>query len=371
MEGIDMKKKLLFVAYNMAMGGIHTSLINFLQLIDENHADQYDVDLFTFGKGALMPEIPDSVHVICGNKLLGLSACSLYDVLSSRNMWDIFLRIMMIIYVRIVGSDNFYHTMFKMHRLDKEYDYAISFFNDVPKSYFNRGTNLFVSDFTNAKEKIAWIHTDPLKAHFDPQECEKVYRDFDQILCVSNAIKEKFDQLVPAYADKTRVFYNQFSKKRILSKTTEYTPFHKEEAYHVVTVGRVDNTSKRMDGIVRVCARLKDEGITQFRWHIVGNGPDLPGNQQLAREMGVEDLVCFEGEKTNPFPYIKHADLFALYSAYEGFPMVIGEAQVLGTYILTTNYAAAKEQIAPEQGIIAENDEEFYQELKRLILCRS
>ena len=83
------------------------------------------------------------------------------------------------------------------------------------------------------------------------------------------------------------------------------------------------------------------------------------------------DWICFEGEKTNPFPYIKHADLFALYSAYEGFPMVIGEAQALDTFILTTNYAAAKEQITPEQGIIAEDDEQFYQELKRLILCRS
>ena len=126
-----------------------------------------------------------------------------------------------------------------------------------------------------------------------------------------------------------------------------------------------------VDGIVRVCARLKSEGITQFQWHIVGNGPDLPGNRQLARDLGVEELICFEGEKTNPFPYIKHADLFALYSAYEGFPMVIGEAQALGTYILTTNYAAAKEQILPKQGMITENDEAFYQALKRLILCQS
>ena len=85
----------------------------------------------------------------------------------------------------------------------------------------------------------------------------------------------------------------------------------------------------------------------------------------------MENYVQLLGEMGNPYPYIKHADLFALYSAYEGFPMVIGEAQALGTYILTTNYAAAKEQIAPEQGIIAQSDEEFYQELKRLILCRS
>lgn len=366
-----MKKKVLFVAYNMAMGGIHTSLINFLQLMDETCADQYDVDLFTFGKGALMPQIPDSVHVICGKKLLELSSYSFYDVLSSKNIWHIFLRILMMVYVRIVGSDRFYRTMFRLHRLDREYDYAISFFNDVPNTYFNRGTNLFVSDFTNAKVKIAWIHTDPLETHFDPRECLRVYRDFDEIFCVSHAIKQKFDQLVPDYAFKTKVFYNRFSKTRILSKAAEYVPYDGEDVYRVVTVGRVDNTSKRMDGIVRVCARLKSEGMTRFRWHIVGNGPDLPGNRQLAEELGVAELVCFEGEKINPFPYIRHADLFALYSAYEGFPMVIGEAQTLGTYILTTNYAAATEQITPEQGRIAQSDEEFYQELKRLILCRS
>jgi glycosyltransferase involved in cell wall biosynthesis len=93
------------------------------------------------------------------------------------------------------------------------------------------------------------------------------------------------------------------------------------------------------------------------------------GNQQLAQELGVSQLVSFEGETTNPFPYIKYADLFALYSAYEGFPMVIGEAQALDTYILTTNYAAAKEQILPEQGCIAKDDEDFYLKLKRMIQC--
>ena len=47
--------------------------------------------------------------------------------------------------------------------------------------------------------------------------------------------------------------------------------------------------------------------------------------------------------------------------------MVVGEAQALGVYILTTNYAAAKEQISPAQGDIAQNDEDFYQRLKGLI----
>ena len=144
-----------------------------------------------------------------------------------------------------------------------------------------------------------------------------------------------------------------------------------ERIYNIVTVGRVDNATKRMDEIIKLCSRLREEGITDFCWHIVGAGPDLSGNLRLVEELGVSNLICFEGEKTNPFPYIKNADLFALFSAYEGFPMVICEAQALGTYILTTSYAAAREQITEDQGFIAASDEEFYQELKRLIKCRN
>lgn len=365
-----MKKKVLFVAYNLAVGGIHTSLINFLKVIDEKCADQYEVDLFTFGKGALMPQIPASVHVICGKKLLGLSACSFYDVLSGKNIWDIFLRILMMVYVRIVGSDKFYRTMFERHRLDKEYDYAISFFNDVPGAYFNRGTNLFVSEYVTAEEKLAWIHSDPSKANFDADYCRNIYKKIDRIVCVSKAVQTNFHKMLPEYAYKTEVIYNYIPAEEVRALAQAEHPYT-EGKYHIVTVGRVDNSTKRMDGIIRMCARLKSEGVTQFQWHIVGNGPDLPGNQQLANELGVAELICFEGEKINPFPYIKHADLFALYSAYEGFPMVIGEAQALDTFVLTTNYAAAKEQITTEQGIIAESDEEFYQELTRLILCQS
>ena len=74
--------------------------------------------------------------------------------------------------------------------------------------------------------------------------------------------------------------------------------------------------------------------------------------------------IKFKIKKANISEY---SDLFALYSAYEGYPMVIGEAIAAGTYILTTNYAAAKEQIDSQHGIIALSDEDFYQQIKTLI----
>lgn len=358
-------KKILFVAQNMRIGGVRKALVNHLKTMPTGD----DVTLFTFGEGPLMDEVPSFVHVIKGRRLLRLVATPMQAVLKSRNVVDIFLRILLTVLVRVTGSERLYLWLLKGY-CEENYDTAISYFTDVPYNYFNQGTNLFVAEYVRAKEKLAWIHNDPIDGKFDPNHCEKIYRKFDQIVCVSHAVKDRFAIFLPQYADKLEVYYNRFPVEEIQQMAAESFSYS-SGYYHIVTTARIDNTQKRTDGIVRVCHRLKKEGITCFRWHIVGNGPELQKNQQLARELEVEDLICFEGEKINPYPYIKHADLFALYSAYEGFPMVIGEAQVLGTYILTTNYAAAKEQITPEQGIIAESDEEFYQELKRLILCRS
>lgn len=365
-----MRRRILFVAQNMDIGGIQTSLVNLLKYIDTRCPGELEISLFTFGKGDLLDKIPESVSVTVGNRFLQLSAEPFFSVLKRKRAMDILLRVLLMIYVRLWGSERFYRKQFQKCKLTAPFDVAISYFNDAPNTYFNQGTNLYVSEFVQAKEKLAWIHSDPIKGNFDGKYCREIYENFDRIVCVSRAVENNFQKLVPEFANKTEVIHNVIPVEEVQALARAEDPYS-EENFRIVTVGRVDNASKRMDGIIRVCARLKREGIAGFRWHIVGNGPDLSGNQQLARDLGVEDLVCFEGEKINPFPYIKHADLFALYSAYEGFPMVIGEAQALGTFILTTNYAAAKEQILPEQGIIAEDDEEFYQELKRLILCRS
>ena len=116
-----------------------------------------------------------------------------------------------------------------------------------------------------------------------------------------------------------------------------------------------------------MCNRLKKDGVSNFKWRIVGDSPSLRKNIRLSKKLNVLDVVEFVGEKKNPYPYILYSDLFALYSAYEGYPMVIGEAIATGTYILTTNYAAAPEQIDKGCGMIALNDEDFYEKIKTII----
>lgn len=358
-------KKILFVAQNLQIGGVQKALVNHLKTMSAED----EIHLFTFGDGPFMDEIPSMVHVTTGKRFLRLVATPMQVVLQSKNFVDIVLRVLLTLLVRVIGSKQLYMWLLRGYCTEK-YDVAISYFTDIPNNYFNQGTNLFVSECVWAGEKLAWIHNDPIDGKFDPDHCEKIYLQFDRLVCVSHAVKDRFSVFLPQYTDKLAVCHNRFPVKEIQQMAAGVSPYPAGR-FHIVTAARIDNLQKRIDGIIKLCSRLRDDGVDNFTWHIVGNGPDLPGNQQIASELGVAEFVRFEGEKTNPFPYIKYADLFALYSAYEGFPMVIGEAQVLGTFILTTNYAAAKEQIAPQQGIIANDDETFYQELKRLILCQN
>lgn len=358
-------QRILFVAQNMAVGGIQTSLINLLNEICAG--GEYEVHLFTFAPGALMDQVPETVQVTCGRRLLRLSATPLVQVLKSANIVDIALRIGLILWARLFGSRHVYGKMLRKYQRNEEYDVAVSYFNDVPGGYFNRGSNQYVSDYVRAKQKVAWIHNDPILGAFDRDACLHGLRSFDKIVCVSEAVRKKMEVFLPEYADHMAVFYNRFDAEKIRKIAQAHEVPFDSETFHIVTVARIDNLQKRIDGIVRLCARLRADGVEGFCWHVVGDGPDRAADEALAKSLNVSELICFEGETSNPYPFIKGANLFALYSAYEGFPMVVGEAQVLGTYILTTNYAAAQEQIAPEQGEIAIDDEDFYHKLKQLL----
>lgn len=360
------KQKILFVGQNLCVGGVQTAFINHLNKYSND--PQYDITVFLFSKGALYDQMPKNINVIFGNGLLGLISLPFSEVKASKNIIKTIIRAASVIVARLIGVERFYRMCFK--KLPSKYDIAVSYFTDGLNGTFNRGTNLFVSEYVNANTKVTWVHNDPVLAEFDHDYCQKLYLPFDKIVCVSDAVREKFNQILPEYKDKTMTFHNVFDEEKIKSLAKEYVPFEKT-AFDIVTIARADNKQKRIDGIIQVCRRLKDEGITNFRWRVVGGGSCLESNRALATSLEVDDLIVLEGEKTNPYPYITESDLFALYSSFEGFPMVVGEAQALGTYIITTNYAAAKEQISLGQGYIAENDEDFYQELKRLIQCQN
>ena len=75
-------------------------------------------------------------------------------------------------------------------------------------------------------------------------------------------------------------------------------------------------------------------------------------------ENGLTEYIHFLGTKKNPRPYLKQMDSFLLPSRYEGKPMAITEALMLGKPCIVCEYASAREQIIHgKTGLIAKNDD--------------
>ncbi len=357
--------KLLFVARNMEMGGIQKALVNTLKEISKDGS--FDIDLFIFGRGPLIQELPENVHVYYGSLLLTLVSTPFSAVREKRSLFPLLLRVLCMIAVRVMGSEKFYRLLFKRQRKFEGYDIAISYFNDIQNGYFNQGTNQFVIENTQAK-KIAWIHTDPVEAGFRYETSLNAYKDFDKIVCVSEACRQKFQDIIPDFKSKTRVVYNFFPIEEIKEQADMFNPFEKT-SISLVSVGRIDNATKRFQLIPELSKLLKDAAINNYKWTVIGDGPDIEANKQLATKLKVTDFVEFVGEQINPYPYIKKSDLFVLTSAYEGYPMVVGESLILGTPVLSTDYSAAHEQIENgSNGIVTgKGVEELYLALKDIL----
>lgn len=345
--------KILFVAQNLKMGGIQRALVNTIKMMKETHPDA-DINVFSFADGELASLISEDVSIIYANRSLSLLLTPLDEIKSSGKIFDILVRYLLIISAKLFGTEKVYRYLFKRQKKLCEYDIAISYFNDVFSGISNKGTNLFVSDFVNAGQKIAWIHTDPIKANFDVEKCAVIYKPFDKIVCVSNAIKTVFDEILPVFSDKTCVVYNVFPSDEIIKGADTLSTNFDKSICNLVTVGREDNSTKRIDRALEVCELLKKEHGISFKWRFIGDGPDLEKNKQIAIEKDICDVTEFLGNKNNPYPYVKNSDIFVLTSDYEGYPMVVCEAMILEVPVVTTPFRAAAEIIDDGvNGIIA------------------
>ena len=85
--------------------------------------------------------------------------------------------------------------------------------------------------------------------------------------------------------------------------------------------------------------------------------------------MCLKNEVKLLGMKTNPYPYMAQADIYAQTSRYEGFGMTIAEARILGIPVVSTNFDVVYNQITHKKnGLIAEmNGVKIGEQILRLI----
>ena len=164
-----------------------------------------------------------------------------------------------------------------------------------------------------------------------------VIRRADALVAVSKEVARDLVDLFSISQDKIEVIYNpkdiEYIKQQ--SQATIAHPWTKGSRPLIVASGRLHPQKDfqtllgAMDLAVKECESL--------RLLILGDGKERGLLERLIREKGLEDHIELLGFVSNPFPYMKRADVFVLPSRWEGMPNVLLEALALGLCIVATD----------------------------------
>ena len=353
-----MKKKILIAYGAMNVGGSTTSLLSLLNALDP---EQYEIDLqLQNHTGVLMDQIPGHICLlppaakytgIKGKIIKGMIGLFSGELLRA---WMVNRKYKKTGFSRQALADLVAKRFSKEN--PKEYDIAIGFLEGWPARY--------IAYQIKAKKKFGWLHS--TFANLAPiPELEKQWMDrVDYVVFVAEDCKKAFAETMPEYAHKAIAIQNITDSVLIRKRAeqtdetdADYVRFRDADCCKIITVCRVDISVKGLDRMVACVQKLKAEG-KKLLWAVVGDGADLEQLRKMIADNGVEDYIMTVGNRLNPLPFVKTADVFCMLSRYEGKPMVITESMILGTPPLVTRYLSAAEQICDGiEGIIVENED--------------
>ena len=352
------RKKILIVNNNLKVGGIQKALLNFLHVLSPD----YDVDLLLFkNQGGLQDEVPSSVRII------EIKSAYKYLGISQGECKGFFQKLKRGIYAGMTKMFGFRFSAFwiglTQNKLKETYDVAISYMHCAGKKAFYGGSAEFVLKHTKAKQKICFIHNDYLSSGTRCAYNDKIYQKFDKIACVSDSVKANFLKALPTLSDKAYMVRNVVLQDEIIAKANENPFEYDQSVINILTVARLGKEK----GINRMISALGKSGKKNFHYYVVGGGPLFEQLQSQIVELGLLDRVTLLGEDTNPYRYMKNADLLAVPSYHEAAPVVFQEAMIIGLPVFTTKTSSAEEMVG-NFGFVCENeDDEIEKTIKNLL----
>ena len=172
-----------------------------------------------------------------------------------------------------------------------------------------------------------------------------LYKRADAIVAVSNGVKDEI--LIDKSIDpnKVHVIYNPVITGDYSAMINEPTghPWLDDRAFPIImSVGRL-YASKGNDVLIRAFHILKKE--VNARLMIIGDGEEMANLKSLTKELDLENDVLFAGFQKNPFAFMAKADLVALASRTEGFPLILAEAMFCGASVVSTDCPSGPREI--------------------------
>lgn len=342
--------KILIMSFGSDAGGIEKSLAEFLRYLA---GKDVSVDLYLWRKpGVLHGQITQHANEISYRAHPGSLGNCLHV---GRPFADVFW------YAKCRVFRMFGHEIKSFRQFPGEYDVAISYCQNGYSPHY-------VIDKVKANKKYMWYHHGSYEGRGMQKRMDaKCFAKYDQVIAVSRACEQMLLGHFPHLDGKTTVIHNLINENEIIEEAA--LPMDEPwlaglDGCKIVTVGRV-SPEKGQVMAIETARVLKRRGFA-FQWIFVGDGPDFDKCQRLAERLGVKEQCHFIGVKTNPYPYMKLADVYVQPSVFEAEGITVREALTLKKFVIASDISAFRETLHQgDYGILSELTAEAF--LERII----
>ncbi len=161
----------------------------------------------------------------------------------------------------------------------------------------------------------------------------------DEVIVNSYKFKKEMDH---RYKINAKCILNPFDFKKIdKSSKVKVKKIFKRKSIKLISVGRL---TKQKD-FLTILKAIKLIETKDIELVIIGKGEEENNLKKYILKNNLVNKIRLLGYKSNPFPYVKQADIFVLSSIFEGSPNVLVEALFLKKYIVSTDCHTGPKEI--------------------------
>lgn len=206
----------------------------------------------------------------------------------------------------------------------------------------------YLNTLTKGKEKIImgirsydWLTNPFINKKFDKWIISKA----DSINSVSKVIAEEAEKTWEIPLHSNRVIYNPYDISHIetLAKEDIESELFSSDYFNIVSAGRLAD-QKGYNHLIKAFSLVIKKN-SHARLFIIGSGDKKESLQNLINELEIGSYVTLLGGNSNPYKYMKKADLYVLSSLSEGFPNALVEAMAVQTPILSVDCKSGPREI--------------------------
>lgn len=373
-EGNGKENVLIYVA-NLAKNGITTAAKNLLRNVDTSKRNYY----ITFNAKNTAPykeqllEFPENVKYI---SMLGIMNANFFEKCLIKSYAD-----------KEKNTKRYLKNMKKAYKRELKRLFGPAEFKTVIQftGYEYKKVVLFSYFDCN---KVIYVHSD-MKKEISVRHnarsgiLEYAYEHYDKVALVT-------DDLIDVTSEFTKndssnfvianniINHNEISKKSRLDvsldkNTTINVTYDKltealdSDAKKFITIGRF-SPEKGHERLLTAFNRVWLEDNNTFLIIIGGHGGNYKRLCKMAKELECADNVILIRSMTNPYTVLRRCDYFVLSSYYEGFGLVLAEADICGLPVISTDITGPRGFMQKHGGTLVENNEQgLYDGMKKLL----